>query len=305
MLTMRGLVKSYGDHVALDGVDLDARAGEVTAILGPNGAGKSTLLSIVAGLRKPDAGSVEFDGLDLLNRSDRVKAKFGFAPQDTGVYPILTVRQNLEFFADLIGVRRSNRDDVVSDAARRTQVDGLMSSRVRTLSGGQKRRVHTAIALLNSPMLLMLDEPSVGADVETRRGLLDVVRETAAAGRTVLYTSHYLPEVEQLGARVIILDQGKVLAAGSIRELVDRYQLDAVELEVDEHQVEDLERLLSEEFVVHRTGGSLRVEGTSDLGRVLDRAGSMSGVRNVRSVQPSLENTYLAILDRPHADAPQ
>ncbi|HYU86306.1 MAG TPA: ABC transporter ATP-binding protein, partial [Kribbellaceae bacterium] len=192
MLHIRGLCKAYGDLKALQGIDLDVRAGEIVALLGPNGAGKTTLVSIVAGLRKADSGTVEVDGLDALRRSAEVRRRVGLAPQDLGVYPVVSVRQNLRLFGELAGVRRTDLKARVDEVAEALAITDLLDRKGGELSGGQKRRVHTAIALLHRPRLLLLDEATTGADVETRGHILELVKELAADGSAVLYSTHYL-----------------------------------------------------------------------------------------------------------------
>ena len=230
MLHVQGLRKAYGEVTALSGVDLDVAPGEIVAMLGPNGAGKTTLVSIVAGLRRADAGSVEVDGLDALARTADVRARIGFAPQDTGVYPVVSVRRNLKLFGELAGLDRRTlriRIDEVADALDMTD---LLDRMTGSLSGGQKRRLHTALALLHRPRLLLLDEATTGADVETRNRILDLVRRMAADGSAVLYSTHYLAEVETLGSRVAVLDRGRMIAGGRVSDLVDSYAVPVVEL---------------------------------------------------------------------------
>src|SRR6266508_2227470 len=219
MLHIRGLCKAYGDLKALQGIDLDVRAGEIVALLGPNGAGKTTLVSIVAGLRKADSGTVEVDGLDALRRSAEVRRRVGLAPQDLGVYPVVSVRQNLRLFGELAGVRRTDLKARVDEVAEALNITDLLDRRGGTLSGGQKRRLHTAIALLHRRSLLLLDEATTGADVETRGHILELVRRLAAEGSAVLYSTHNLQEVEDLSAAVVLLDGGRVIADGGADEL--------------------------------------------------------------------------------------
>lgn len=295
MLVTRGLTKGYGPILALDGVDLEVQAGEVTAILGPNGAGKSTLLSIVAGLRKPDAGQVAFDGHDLLKRSQRAKVSVGFAPQETGLYQLLTVRQNLEFFTELADLA-GDRDQAIRDAAARTRLEHLLDRPASKLSGGERRRAHTAIALLGSPALLMLDEPTVGADIDAREALIAAVVDAAHRGSTVLYTTHYLPEVEDMNAKVVILANGRVVVQGTTPELIARYRLDAVEIELDEPDAEAVEVELAGRFAVTRRGGLIRVGGTSDVQMVLGFLESKGRIRNARSMRPTLQSIYPSII---------
>ena len=232
-LRIEALRKTYDGFVALDGVDLEVAAGEIVGLLGLNGAGKTTLVSIVAGLRRADAGQVHVTGIDVDRDPVDARRRLGLAPQETGVYPDVTVEDNLRVFGALAGLGRRqllHRVDGVVDAFGLTP---LMSRRVGELSGGQRRRVHTAAAVLHRPPLLLLDEPTVGADVGTRDALLDLVRELADEGAGVCYSTHYLPEVEALDASVAVLHRGRMLARGSISELIDAHATSAVELTFD------------------------------------------------------------------------
>ncbi len=230
MLEARGLRKSYGARSALGGVDLDIAAGEIVGLLGPNGAGKTTLVSILAGLIRPDAGSVTIGSIDALAHPRRIRPLLGLAPQETGLYPTLTCRENLRFFAELAGLRRRKLRIAMDEVAAALQLTDLMDRRAQHLSGGERRRLHTALALVNRPPLVLLDEPTTGADVQTRAHLLHFVGELAADGAAILYSTHYLTEIEQLGVSVVILDQGHVIVRGSVEELVAGHDTNVVEL---------------------------------------------------------------------------
>jgi ABC-2 type transport system ATP-binding protein len=200
MLEIQGLRKSYGTRLALAGVDLDIGAGEIVGLLGPNGAGKTTLVSILAGLIQPDAGGVLIGSIDAIAHPHQARRLLGLAPQETGIYPTLTCRDNLKFFAELAGLRRRQLESAVDTVAAALQLTELLERRAQYLSGGERRRLHTAIALVNRPPLVLLDEPTTGADVQTRAQLLQLVGELAAEGSAILYSTHYLTEIEQLGA---------------------------------------------------------------------------------------------------------
>jgi ABC-2 type transport system ATP-binding protein len=218
-LEVAGVRKSYQDLVALDGVDFRVEPGEMVGLLGPNGAGKTTLVSIICGLRRADSGSVSVCGVDALSHPQLARKHIGLAPQELGIYPVDKVKQTLSFFGELGGLRGTRLAAQISNVAGSLRLDELMDRKAGELSGGQKRRLHTAIALLTDPPLVLLDEATTGADVETRAALLELVSDLADRGSAVLYSTHYLGEVEDLGARVLILDRGRVIADGSIPEL--------------------------------------------------------------------------------------
>ncbi|WP_103500279.1 MULTISPECIES: ABC transporter ATP-binding protein [unclassified Streptomyces] len=229
-LSLRGVHKRYGDTTALHDVDLRIAEGEVVGLLGHNGAGKTTLMSLTAGLLRPDAGDIEICGHSLRAEPHRARRHLGLAPQELGVYPPLTVRQNLRFFAELSGLRGREVRRRTEELAEPLGLGDLLDRGVGRLSGGERRRVHTAVALLHRPRLLMLDEPTAGVDVETRTRLIDFVRELAAGGTAVCYSTHYLAEVEALAADVAVLDQGRVIARGTLDDLVRRHGVGYVEL---------------------------------------------------------------------------
>lgn len=223
MLHASDIKKSYGQVDALRGVDLSVNAGQIVALLGRNGAGKTTLVSIVAGLLRADAGTVEVDGVDAVAQPGEAARRIGVAPQETGVYRVLTVRENLTFFADLAGVPKRNRSKQVDAVAEQLGLTDLLGRKGSELSGGESRRLHTACALVHRPRLLLLDEPTVGADVATRQQLIEAVGGLAADGAAVVYTTHYLPEVEALNADIVIIHEGRILDRGTQAELIERH----------------------------------------------------------------------------------
>jgi ABC-2 type transport system ATP-binding protein len=234
VLALDGVVKRYRGRTApaLDGVDLAVAPGQVLALLGPNGAGKSTLIGVASGLLKPDAGTARVVGVDPHRRRSIVRSSVGLAPQEIGIYPALTVRQNLRALGEMYGLRarraRERADELLGPFA----LEELADRPAGELSGGQRRRVHAAGALINDPRLVLMDEPTAGADPRTRSDILRVVRAAADAGAAVLYTTHYLPEVEQLDADVALLEAGRIVAADSVAGLVARHAETALLLTV-------------------------------------------------------------------------
>ena len=294
MLEIRDLEKSYGETAVLDGVDLNVASGEIVGLLGPNGAGKTTLVSIVAGLRAADRGAVTVDGQDALVHPARIRPLLGLAPQDLGIYPLLTVRQNLRLFGELAGLSGLALDFRVGEVAEALDLTELLPKKAGTLSGGQKRRLHTAMALVHRPRLLFLDEPTVGADVQSRGRILDVVRDLADGGCAVVYTSHYLPEIEELAATVAILERGRIVAHGPLDEIVRMHGSPALRLTFD-GPAPDLDG-----FEVHGGEALLRTpEPAQAAATVLDRLNGAGGrLRSVDIVRPSLEAAYLALTGR-------
>lgn len=214
MLIAEGLVKRYGPRRALDGFDLTVAAGEIVGLIGHNGAGKTTFVEVVTGLVRPDAGRVRVEG-----RSGRAARRLiGVAPQELALYNGVSVRDNLRLFAGLAGLRR-RRDAEIGRVLNELHLAPLADRPVGVLSGGQRRRVQAATAMVGSPPLLLLDEPTAGADPETRSALLAAVRARAEAGAAVLYTTHYLPELVDLDATVALARAGRIIARGTQQEL--------------------------------------------------------------------------------------
>jgi ABC-2 type transport system ATP-binding protein len=300
ILEVGGLRKSYGARPVLLGVDLDIAPGEIVGLLGPNGAGKTTLVSILAGLIDPEAGRVMIGSIDALKHPHKARRLLGLAPQETGMYPTLTCRQNLQFFAELAGLRGRHLRGAVDSVAEALQLGDLLDRRAQHLSGGERRRLHTALALVNRPALVVLDEPTTGADVRTRAQLLQFVQDLAADGSAVLYSTHYLTEIEQLTASVVILDQGRVIARGSVAQLVAAHATDIVELTFAGPVPPLLVGALGAS--VETEGSVLRVR-THEPGRVTasilgDLGARASELRSLKVVQPSLESVYLQLTGR-------
>jgi ABC-2 type transport system ATP-binding protein len=220
VLVSEHLKKRYGEVRALDGFDLTVEPGEVVGLIGHNGAGKTTFLEVVSGLLRPDAGRVTVCGIDVRQHPRRVRALLGVAPQELALYPRITVREHLVLFGRLAGLNpaRLRREvDIVSQEMLLTE---LLDRRVAELSGGQRRRVQTAAALVHRPPVLLLDEPTVGADPATRDALLAAVRARANEGAAVCYTTHYLPELERLGAGIAIAVNGRIVARDTGQRLL-------------------------------------------------------------------------------------
>jgi len=220
ILECHDLRKRFGDLLAVDGVGFAIASRETYGLLGPNGAGKTTTISMIAGLLERDAGEVVVAGRPMTTRTVQAKAVIGYVPQDLAIYPDLTARENLRFFARLYGMpsaaARQRSDEVLA-------VIGLTeraADQTKTYSGGMKRRLNIGIGLLHRPKLLILDEPTVGVDPQSRNAILESVEGLSGEGMAVLYTTHYMEEAERLCDRVGIIDQGKLIAEGTTRELV-------------------------------------------------------------------------------------
>jgi ABC-2 type transport system ATP-binding protein len=303
VLEVQDVRKSYGATVALDGVDLAVEAGVILGLLGPNGAGKTSLVSIIAGLRRPDSGSVRVGGVDVVRSPQQAQQLIGLAPQETGVYLPLTVRDNLRFFAGLAGLRGRGLRARIDDVGGALGLDELFDRRASELSGGERRRLHTAIALVHRPLLVLLDEPTTGADVRTRTEILRMVQSLADDGSAVVYSTHYLQEIEELDADVAVIDRARIVARGGLAELIRRHGASALELTF-ESRVPAAVRV--DGAIV--AGSTVRIP-TNDpartAGELLSRLGSdAAGLRAIEVVRPSLETVFLTVTGRRYDDVP-
>ncbi len=303
VLSVTGVEKSYKDIRALRGVDLHVSAGSIVSLLGRNGAGKSTLLSVIAGLIKADAGSVVVDGVDVLAHPRRATGLVGIAPQSTGIYPTLTVQENLEFFGELAGLKRVERRQRAIDIADQLGLSELLGRKGTALSGGEQRRLHTGCALVHRPKVLMLDEPTVGADVTTRVQLIDAVKQLAADGAAIIYTTHYLPEVEALDASIVIIDNGMVLASGSKAQLMASHRAIGLQFETAAPLSETDVQTLGITAVGTK---KYQLPNENDVRGLVHLLGDRDvTVTAVETIQPDLESVFLSITGNLLAEAVQ
>ena len=219
LLEIRHLRKTYGSLVAVDGASFTVPRGECLGLLGPNGAGKTTTLSMLAGLLTPDSGQVLIDGRALAGDTDPLKRQLGLVPQELALYEDLTAAENLAFFGALYSLEKATLHQRMADALAIVGLSDRARDKAGTFSGGMKRRLNLAAALLHDPQLLLLDEPTVGVDPQSRNAIFDNIEALRARGKTILYTTHYMEEVERLCDRVVIVDHGKVIADDTIAAL--------------------------------------------------------------------------------------
>ncbi|SFC88211.1 ABC transporter ATP-binding protein [Streptomyces aidingensis] len=217
MLEAVALTKRYDDIQALDGFTLNVAAGEIVGLVGHNGAGKTTFVEMVSGLLKPDSGTVLVDG----RPPSEARGIIGISPQHIALYRPLTVREHLELYGSLAGLRRAALREAVEELAVALHLTAFLDRRAGFLSGGQQRRTQAGAALIHRPSLLLLDEPTAGADPETRQALLEVVRRRAGEGAAVVYTTHYLTELMDLGATLAVAAKGRIIARGTSAELLE------------------------------------------------------------------------------------
>lgn len=219
MLAVKDLRKSYGKTVAVDGVSFRIAQGETLGLLGPNGAGKTTTVSMIAGLLRPDSGEVLIDGRALSGDTDATKHKIGLVPQDLALFDELPALANLEFFGALYGLQGAGLKKTLAEALELVGLADRGKDAVKEFSGGMKRRLNLAAALLHDPDLLLLDEPTVGVDPQSRNAIFENLETLKKRGKTLLYTTHYMEEAERLCDRLVVIDHGKVIADDTLHGL--------------------------------------------------------------------------------------
>lgn len=221
MLKIENLYKNFGSIEAVEGVSFEVKKGDIYGLLGPNGAGKSTTISIISTLLQPTSGDILFEGSSIFLDSKPIRRNLGIVPQDIALYPTLTGYENLLFWGNVYGLKGSQLKKRISEISDIVGLNGRIKDRVDKYSGGMKRRLNIGAALLHMPKLLIMDEPTVGIDPQSRNHILDTVLELNKQGITIIYTSHYMEEVEYLCNEICIMDEGKIIASGRKSELVE------------------------------------------------------------------------------------
>ena len=301
VLRCSGLRKAYGDRVAVVDVGFHIDAGETYGLLGPNGAGKTTSISLFCGLLRRDAGEVLVAGHPVDIGTTTAKGAIGYVPQDLAIYPDLTARENLKFFGRLQRMGGKSLDARVDEVLEVIGLSDRAKDRTEGFSGGMKRRLNIGIGLLHRPRLLVLDEPTVGVDPQSRNAILTSISELEREGMAILYTTHYMEEAERLCDRIGIIDAGHIQAEGTRRELVDLVgEKDRVELSAAgslDAAADALRRLDGRIEEVTVTDGSLEVIVTGArtmLPAMLEAVtGAGAAIRSVTVVEPDLEAVFL------------
>jgi ABC-2 type transport system ATP-binding protein len=305
LIEVKGLRKEYKNVVAVDGIDFCVQKGEVFGLLGPNGAGKSTTISMIAGLVTPTAGTILLCGEDVTKTPHKIKEVLGLVPQDVSLYPSLTARENLYFWGRMYSLSGGLLKERVEEVLELTGLKDRANHRIDTYSGGMKRRINIAAALLHKPLFLIMDEPTVGIDPQSRSHILETVLQLNREGITVLYTSHYMEEVEYLCSRIAIMDHGRIIAEGTLEELRNMIgDADLVEVVLSDvpdslvDEIANLPDVLQAKKVDHAI--TALVKNGHEKAAAIFEAASRSGVK-VRSVnidEPNLESVFLKLTGR-------
>ncbi|WP_040980370.1 ABC transporter ATP-binding protein [Oceanobacillus jeddahense] len=299
---MNDIVKRYGSFRALDHVDLEIEEGTIMGLLGPNGAGKTTLIHSLAGLIKIDSGEVYLFGKKLNENIMEVKQQIGLVTQEVTVFEDLTARENLEFFGGIYGLRGEELKQRVNETLAFVGLTDKAKSLPTKFSGGMKRRLNIACALVHSPKLLIMDEPTVGIDPQSRNYILDSVRKLQQQGTTILYTTHYMEEVQSIASKIAIMDKGHVIAKGTLDELIENIQHEErIDVEaVNEPTSALLEELKNLDRVKHVMQDKKNIQvvsgsGAENVDNVLAIIKNAGGVRSVTAKKPTLEDVFLTL----------
>jgi len=304
-IQVQDLHKNFGDVYAVQGVSFDVQAGEIFSLLGPNGAGKSTIISMLSCLLEPTQGDALVMGHSILRDQMAVKAAIGVIPQEVALYEDLSARENLSFWGKMYGLRGKALRQRVDEVLEITGLIERQKGRVGKFSGGMKRRLNIGIGLLHRPQVIIMDEPTVGIDPQSRRNILDSVIELNQQGMTVLYTTHYMEEAQELSDHIAIMDLGKVIAQGTHEELVKIVgELDRIDLTINAEAEWVIEQWRATEGV-HRVSAedsqlTLLVDDSNLILPRLFESATQAGVRitSVEIQEPNLEAVFLHLTGR-------
>lgn len=300
-----GLVKKYGDLVAVDNLSFTVKQGEIFGLLGPNGAGKSTTMNVITTLNDFNKGNVTVNGFDVIKKSKDVKGITGLVPQDIALYSQLTAMENVKFFASLYGLRGQELNHKAQEALEFVGLGDKAKLKVAKMSGGMKRRLNIACGIAHNPKLIVMDEPTVGVDAQSREHILNSIRILKERGATVIYTSHYMQEVEEICDRIAIVDKGRLVACGTKDDLValvtdsKGYSIDVDAINVSESDIKKALLDLSGVKSVEIEDTKIKVSVSSDSNCLAPMVTELSGlglvINNIASDEVTLEMVFLTL----------
>lgn len=305
LIEIKGVGKSYGNLKAVDNVSLDVKEGEIFGLLGPNGAGKSTLISILCTLLPFDTGEILVNNKNLMRSSGEIKRILGLVPQEIALYPTLTAKENLMFWGRMYGIGGKLLRERVDEALELAGLKDRAKEQIEKYSGGMKRRINIAAALLHHPKIVIMDEPTVGIDPQSRNHILETVLKLNREGMTVIYTSHYMEEVELLCSRIAIMDHGKIIALGSKEELQkvvgEKELVNISATGLDEKLKKELQKLDGVLEVAYADGNLSIAAKSADavLARIISTLDAHNcKIQMVDIKQPNLESVFLHLTGR-------
>lgn len=305
LMSISNLTKSFKETPVLKGISFTVRTGEILCMLGPNGAGKTTTINILSAALESDGGDIMFKGKPTGRQLRAYKQALGIVPQDVALYEELSAEQNLKFFASLYGLTGSRLEKAVNEALSFAGLDDRRRDKVKTFSGGMKRRLNIACAIAHHPELVIMDEPTVGIDPQSRSYILDSIKKLRDNGTTVIYTTHYMEEVEAISSRIIIMDHGSMIAEGtkeSLKESIENVKRYIIE-------IEENGRISPDEFYVVEGVRSAKIDGNTieitslkgieNLDRIIALLSNRGEkIRNITSENASLEMVFLKLTGR-------
>lgn len=305
ILEVKNLKKSYNNFEAVKGISFNVKKREVLGLLGPNGAGKSTTINILSTILKPTAGEINFLGQNIKRNVSEVKKNIGIVPQDLAIYEDIPTIQNVRFFASLYGLKGAELDDKVKEALEFVQLYDKKDHKPKTFSGGMKRRLNIACAIAHNPKLIIMDEPTVGIDPQSRNHILESIKKLQARGATVIYTTHYMEEVEEISDRIIIMDHGTIIAEGTKEELKKQVDdertysvsLDGIErlVKSDFFKIEGIKKVSLKDKEVEIT----TLNTVENLDKIIAlMLNSRCKIKNISSSEASLETVFLNLTGR-------
>ncbi|WP_345976818.1 ABC transporter ATP-binding protein [Sulfurimonas sp. HSL3-7] len=306
MIKIRNLCKRYDTKVALDHLSLEIKAGSIFGLLGPNGAGKTTLISILNGLTTYDEGEVSVFGLPLSKNLTAIRKRCALVPQSLAFYENLTVIENLRFFGGIQNIPADLLKKNIDYAVETNRLGSMLNQKAATLSGGQKRRLNIAIGLLNDPDILFFDEPTVGIDPESRNEILETIKSFKASGKTVVYTSHYMPEIEKICDEVAIINAGRIIRQGSIESMLVNEHGNALVIEIYETPLELLQACsdaMEGLKVIDESTLMLNSKESASVAKALALLEADNiGIRALRYGTTTLESLFINLTSKGRAD---
>jgi ABC-2 type transport system ATP-binding protein len=309
-VVVENLTKCYGGRTALNGLSLAAKGGEVIGLLGPNGAGKTTALSILATILRPHSGRASICGCDIVTETDAARSHLGLVTQSVAIYPALSGRENLEFFALMQGLGRRTARTLAQRMLDQVGLADRAQDTAGSYSGGMKRRLNLACGIIHSPPVLLLDEPTVGVDPQSREWIFELIDQAAAEGRAVIYSTNYMEEAERLCHRVLLIDEGRVVAGGTAQELIAMAGTPAqIRLNTRTRLPRGWVNGLAGAYEIEIPPGdgvtaTVRVDEVEIVPEVLRRARDAGGeVKDFALHQPNLQDTFIALTGHALRDA--
>ena len=301
MIHIQSLSKSYHGVPALQNVDLHIKKGEVFGLLGPNGAGKSTLINCLSGLLQPDTGKVFIDGKELHKEPDSIKALLGVVPQEIALYDHLTATENLNFWGSLYDIPQKELKNRILHLLELVGLSDRKGEPVKQYSGGMKRRINIAVALLHQPEILLMDEPTVGVDPQSRNRIFEIIENLKNQGLSLIYTTHYMEEVERLCNRIAILDEGQLMAVGDLKSLKKTAGVqDEIQIELREYS-EDVRRNLRQSLTdIQLIAPNVLMIKSPNIGKdiypIIEQIQKAGGeLKNIQTKEADLESVFLAL----------